>query len=209
MKQTPYKARMYFLLAAFFMLLPTVVKLYTGETQRMIVASGKLTDPNFVETVVYVFSHKLTGAAGVVINRDLPADSLDKLPQYLADKNLPLYWGGPVQFPDYVTVLEKSSGPDGAFLISKPMTRAIHDDPDFLKTVEKSVAAGEDKYRIYLGYAGWGAWQLDREFRTGHWASTKINHDLIYNKTMSAKDVWVRALTDANQKRKPRNPGAI
>ena len=60
-KKTPWQSRMYFILAVIFMLIPTAMKFYTGETQKLIVASGKLSDPNFDKTVVFIFKHGLEG----------------------------------------------------------------------------------------------------------------------------------------------------
>jgi putative transcriptional regulator len=213
MKKTPFESKAFLYLAAFFLLLPSALKLYTGETQRLIVASGKLTETNFAETVLFIFHHNPLGAYGVVINRPVPRQDLGSIPVYLRDKNLPLYHGGPVAYPDHVYVIERHQNDESGevTLVSRTFDVAVTEEPDLLSKIEASVKAGRDDYRIYLGYAGWGVFQLDNEFRQGVWASTKLKLEwLFYDRDgMSDRDVWINALQDASGKRKPRNPGAI
>ncbi len=210
-KKTPWQSRMYFILAVIFMLIPTAMKFYTGETQKLIVASGKLSDPNFDKTVVFIFKHGLEGAIGVVINRPLDAKGRENLPGFLQDKDLPLYWGGPVEDKEFVAVLERSPAqPDGTVeLRLRKFDDAVKEDPGYLDKIEKSHKDGKDDYRIYLGSSGWAPFQLNLEFNQGVWASTELNHELVFYKGITPKQVWERAMTKASTKRKPRSPGTI
>ena len=117
MKKNPKQARVYLSLAVIFMFMPAMMKLYTGETQRLVVASGKLSDPHFNESVVFIFLHNLDGAVGVIINKPLSDDELKKAPSFLTDKKLPLYYGGPVEFPNHVAVLERTPAADGKTML--------------------------------------------------------------------------------------------
>ena len=210
MKKTPFESKAFLYLAVFFLLLPSALKLYTGETQRLIVASGKLTETNFNETVLFIFHHNPMGAYGVIVNRPFPKSDLDQLPSYLQGKKLPLYHGGPVAYLEHVFVIERRTNEEGVVdLISRTFDRAVTNDPEILNKIEASFAAGKDDYRIYLGYAGWGIFQLDNEFRQGVWASTKLKLEWLFYEGMSEHDVWVNALQEASGKRKPRNPGVI
>lgn len=192
------------------MLLPSALKLYTGETQRLIVASGKLTQPEFAETAIFVFRHTPMDALGVIINRPLPEGDLKKIPKYLQGKNLPIYYGGPVGYPDYVFVIERYKDADGkTILTSQGFDDASKLDPDYLKKIETSVAKGGNDYRIYIGCAGWGVFQLGNEFRRGVWASTDLNLDWLFFHDMTPREVWLNALQEAFTKQKPRNPGLI
>ncbi len=210
-KKTPWKARVYLILAAICMLLPSAMKFYTGETQRLVVASGKLSDPNFSETVVFIFRHNLDGAIGVVVNRPLTEEQKQRAPGYLRDRDVPLYWGGPVSFPDQVVVLQKARAEEGGAeqLVLRPLDEAVQSDPDFLSKVEASAKAGRDEYRIYLGTSGWGFFQLGMEFKGGDWASTELDESLVFYRDMTPHEVWIRATTNSETKRKPRSPGTI
>lgn len=209
MKKTTFESKAFLYLAVFFLLLPSALKLYTGETQRLIVASGKLTETAFAETVIFVFHHNPLSANGVIINRPVSPGDLDTIPVYLQNKKLPLYHGGPVGYPEHVFVIERRENEKGTELISQRFDEAVTADPALLEKIEASMKAGKDDYRIYLGYAGWGVFQLDNEFRQGVWASTKLKLEWLFYEGMSEYDVWVNALQDASGKRKPRNPGVI
>ena len=210
-RKTPWQSRMYFILAIIFMLIPTALKFHTGETQKLIVASGKLNDPNFDKTVVFIFKHTLEGAIGVVINRPLDAKGREKLPGFLKDRDLPFYWGGPVADTEFVAVLERSPPlPDGSVELQlRKFDDAVKEDPGYLDKIEKSHKDGRDDYRVYLGSSGWGFFQLGLEFSHGVWASTELNHELVFYKGITPLQVWERAMTKATSKRKPRSPGTI
>jgi putative transcriptional regulator len=210
MKKTPQQAKIYLLLAVIFMIIPAMANLYTGETQRLIVASGKLSDPHFDESVVFIFLHNLNGAVGVIVNKPLSSDELEKAPSFLKDKNLPLHYGGPVDFPGRVMVLERAPSAEGKTMLRlRAFDEAVEEDPDYLNKIMASASAGRDEYRIYLGVSGWGYFQLGNEFRRGNWASTKLNPDWVFYKGTTSHEVWLEALEAATEKRKPRNPGVI
>lgn len=210
MKQTPFKSKVYLLLAAFFLLLPSALKLYSGETQRLIVASGKINDPNFSETVVFIVRHTIDGAFGLVVNRPLTAEQKKSAPAFLADKGIPLYSGGPVEFPEHVIVLEKMPPDDKGqvYLKAQLFDDMVKEDPQVLDKIVTSIKGDEQRYRVYLGHSGWGFLQMHMEFFSGAWASTKLDPDLIFS-TGDPKEVWEKAMAAATAKRPPRNPGTI
>lgn len=192
------------------MLLPSVLNLYKGETGKLVVASGKMNDPNFDKTAVYMFHHSYDSAYGLVINRPLPDADRERIPAFLKGKDIPLYYGGPAGYPEVVVILERGKDKKGHdIILSHAFDDVVKDDPEILGKVVASIKRGQDKYRVYLGYAGWGLFQIEREFGKGVWASTELNPDWLTYKDLSPDDIWLRALQQANNKRKPRNPGAI
>jgi putative transcriptional regulator len=210
MKKTPTQAKIYLSLAVICMLIPAMMKLYTGETQRLVVASGKLSDPHFTESVVFIFLHNLSGAVGVIVNKPLTEDELRKAPSFLTGKKIPLHYGGPVEFPSRVVVLERAPTADGTTRMTlRQFDEAVEKDPKYLDKIVTSISAGKDEYRVYLGVSGWGYFQIADEFRRGNWASTKLDPDLVFYKGMTPREVWLKALEAATEKRKPRNPGVI
>ena len=71
---------------------------------RLLVATPELDDPNFRETVVYIVHHDQGGAMGLVLNRVLGTGPLDKMleslgarPNGATDRELRVYYGGPVE----------------------------------------------------------------------------------------------------------------
>lgn len=90
MKFTPHSARGFFLLAAFFIALPTLGNFYTGQQGRFLIASPAIKSGAFQESVIYVVDHGLfTGARGYVINRPVEGG----------------FYGGPLGQADHVYTL--------------------------------------------------------------------------------------------------------
>jgi putative transcriptional regulator len=122
---------------------------------RLLVATPALGDPNFERTVVLVLEHGEEGAAGVVLNRPTDMELVGHLPGWeerAADPGV-VFVGGPVQ-PTGVICLALSAGS--------------------IETVDPTVAPEEisapvDQVRVFAGYAGWGAGQLEAEIAQGAW----------------------------------------
>src|SRR5947208_5598536 len=134
---------------------------------RLLVATPGLLDTNFFRTVVLVVEHTDEGAAGVVLNRPTDTELAGPLEDWrgmAADPPL-VFFGGPVSPTDAVCLAR--SGPDGRPPGFEPVV-------DGLGVLDLSVRAHEmhprvDRLRVFAGYAGWDAGQLERELREGAW----------------------------------------
>ena len=131
-------------------------------------ASPRLTDPNFVESVVLVLQHGPEGSLGVVINRPtrFPLREVVKELAEMRGLELRLYEGGPVQ-PDAALALLRSAKRLGS-------GERVLADVQLSKEPKhwRAIAAGgeaEARLRVYAGYAGWVPGQLDQEMRRGSW----------------------------------------
>lgn len=136
---------------------------------RFLVARRELRDPNFAHTVILLVDYDdEEGAMGLIINRPTKVP-LSRLFQELEPaKGLeePVYVGGPVAPIGVLALLRSRTKPDGA--------RHVFDDIYLISTresLEKAMEAGVDtsELRIYAGYSGWAAGQLDVEVRLGSW----------------------------------------
>jgi putative transcriptional regulator len=131
---------------------------------QLLIAAPGLLDPNFFRTVVLVTEHNDEGAAGLVLNRPSPAPVAELVPQLeeLADDGDQVWFGGPVQ-PDAVLVLGEFLDPDDAAV---PLFGALGfpslDAP-------ADVASETSRRRVFAGYAGWGAGQLESEIARDDW----------------------------------------
>ena len=131
---------------------------------QLLIAAPSLLDPNFFRTVVLVTEHNEEGAAGLVLNRPSPAPVSELVPQLeeLADDGEQVWFGGPVQ-PDAVLVLGEFRDPDDAAV---PLFGALGfpslDAP-------ADVAVATTRRRVFAGYAGWGAGQLESEIAREDW----------------------------------------
>jgi len=130
----------------------------------LLIASPSLLDPNFKRTVVLITEHTVEGAAGLVINRPSPASVSEVVPQLepLVDNGEQLWVGGPVQ-PNAVLVLGEFVDPDEAAV---PLFGSLGfpalDDPE-------EVVPVTTRRRVFAGYAGWEAGQLESELERDDW----------------------------------------
>lgn len=135
---------------------------------RLLVASPTLTDPNFARTVVLVLEHSDDdGALGVVLTRPSATPVAEVLPAWapLAAEPAVAFVGGPVS-PNAAICLgcaRPGEHPAGWTGIDGLLGAVdLSQDP-------ASVEGALECVRIYAGYAGWGAAQLEAEIALGAW----------------------------------------
>lgn len=133
---------------------------------KLLVAARKLPDPNFTDTVVLLVKYSREGAAGIVINRpsEIPLSrALPGVPA-VAGVAAAAFIGGPVS-QQAVLALSRSAC-DACPRVGRDVY--LVNTTDALK---ERLARSTDarQLRVYLGYAGWGAGQLEAETRQGAW----------------------------------------
>jgi putative transcriptional regulator len=144
--------------------------LETGLAGRLLVATPELGDGTFVRSVVLVLDHDEDGALGVVINRPTPVDVSEVLPtwQPLACEPGVLFQGGPVALDSALGLAvvpgsDESAEPLGWRRVVGRLGLVDLDTPP------EVLAAEVTRLRIFAGYAGWGAGQLEDELGQGAW----------------------------------------
>jgi putative transcriptional regulator len=141
-----------------------------------------LEDPNFHHTTTYICEHDENGALGVVINRPLELQlgevllHMDIRTDNIEIASQPVYMGGPVQ-SDRGFVLHEPAG-DWEATLKVTDQIGITSSRDILA----AIAAGKGpKYAIVtLGYAGWGAGQLEQELAGNIWLSSPADSDIVF-----------------------------
>ncbi len=131
---------------------------------QLLIASPSLLDPNFRRTVVLVTEHTDEGAAGLVLNRPSPAPVAELVPELepLVEDGEQVWMGGPVQ-PNAVLVLGEFVDPDDAAV---PLFGLL----GFPSLEEPgAVVPATTRRRVFAGYAGWGAGQLEDELARDDW----------------------------------------
>ena len=132
---------------------------------RLLIASPALVDPNFARTVVLITEHGPEGAMGVVLNRPSETEVGDVAPE-LADvvvEGEPVFIGGPVQPQALVVLAEFSDSRAAAWIIAEDVG-FVAADTDYGELSEV-VRRG----RVYAGYSGWDAGQLEAELAEEAW----------------------------------------
>lgn len=112
-----------------------------------------MADPNFARTVVFVLSHSLEGAVGVVLNRPGQVPVAARLPvwEVVAPEPRVVFAGGPVDPSTSIGVARAGGRIATVDLASAPR-------PGVAEAV-----------RVFAGYAGWGPGQLEREVSLDAW----------------------------------------
>ena len=154
---------------------------------QLLIASPSLLDPNFRRTVVLVTEHGEEGAAGLVLNRPSEAPVAELVPQLetLVDDGEQVYVGGPVQ-PNAVLVLGEFVDPDDAAVpLFGTLGFPALDEPDEIVPVTT-------RRRVFAGYAGWGAGQLEDELQREDWILEPALPDDAF--TEAPEELWADVL---------------
>ena len=132
-------------------------------------------------TVIYVCEHGPKGALGLVINRptDLSLNSLfEKIDLKLEIdpfQTKPVFFGGPVQ-TDRGFVLHTPQGDYSSSIQLGGL--ALTTSRDVLQDV--AAGKGPEKILVTLGYAGWGAGQLENELAQNAWLNDAADTEIIF-----------------------------
>jgi putative transcriptional regulator len=134
---------------------------------KLLVATPRLVDPNFVQTVILLLDHDDDGALGVVINRpsELPLSRV--LPTWSDVVVAPplLFAGGPVSVESALAIgLAAGDVPDDAFKRLTGDFGLVDLDAEPHEALDGLVGV-----RVFSGYAGWGSGQLEFEIAEGSW----------------------------------------
>lgn len=133
----------------------------------LLVATPALVDPNFVDTVILMLDVNSEGSLGVVLNRPsaLPvAEVLEGWGDVVAAPDV-LFRGGPVETDGALALVLRRTDDDVIGLREVVDRLALLDLDTPVELVTDELAG----LRIFAGYSGWGAGQLDREIEEGSW----------------------------------------
>jgi len=164
---------------------------------EFLVASPYMPDPRFKETVIVMLYHNQEeGAAGFVVNKpieimpisELFKDSNVTLPEQMIEKEITLFWGGPVE-PKHIFFIHTSDYKSSEFITS-------NDDFTITRASEVLIDIAQNKgpkeYIILLGIAVWKPGQLDSEMAQGDW-DKKINSYIpLFD---NGKEMWMRLIS--------------
>ena len=152
-------------------------------TNHFLIAMPTLNDPNFKRTVTYLCSHNNQGAMGIVLNRPLDMSLGEMLEQMDIDAcdpkttSIQVIHGGPV-LPERGFVLHRPAGEWDAMFNIEGTKLAIATSRDILRAMANG--DGPEEAVVALGYAGWGAGQLERELNDNVWLSGPADERIIF-----------------------------
>lgn len=159
---------------------------------RLLVASRDLGDPNFAKTVILLVHYKDDqGAVGLVINKrtDVPISRVFHDLKEAGTRNDPVYIGGPVELNSVLALLKSTSKPEGAEKVFGDVYLISSKD---LLTRTLSSRAEATVFHTYIGYAGWGAGQLEHEVELGAWHIVPADVGTVFHSDPDS--VWERLI---------------
>lgn len=162
----------------------TVTDLAKG---KFLVAGKNLLDPNFAETVVLLIEYTADGAMGVVINRPTAVLLSELFPDITAlqQRSDRVHLGGPVARMQMLLLVQSPHRPDGAQQVFGDVY--VSGSRTLLQQLAGKATAGE-RFRAYVGYAGWAPGQLDQEVSRGDWYILPATAEVIFDTAPEA--VW-------------------
>ncbi len=162
-------------------------------TNHFLIAMPALADPNFSHTVTLICEHNADGALGLILNRQLDMQ-LDEIFQHMELKAASpearlraIHLGGPVQ-QNRGFVLHEPLG-DWEATLKVTDRIGITSSSDILTAIANE--AGPEKCLVALGYAGWGAGQLEQELADNAWLSGPADPDILFH--TANEDRWKAA----------------
>lgn len=177
-------------------------------TGKMLIAMPGMTDPRFEHSVVAICAHSADGAMGLIVNKPLPKPALSDLLTQLGiavtasdrPETTPILFGGPVEtgrgfvlhsrdWPEDAEAARLRSEAGGGMAVSANM--AMTATRDILEDI--AAGRGPGRAQLALGYAGWGAGQLEAEILANGWLVAEGNDDIALGADYATK--WQRALT--------------
>jgi putative transcriptional regulator len=151
-------------------------------SHHFLMAMPALADPFFERSLIYLCDHSPEGAMGLIVNRPLGLTYSELFSQVELPLHDPalgfrhVHFGGPVQ-TDRGFVLHR---PEGKWQASLAVGNGISltSSRDVLAAIGET---GEPKDALVaLGYAGWGAGQLEAEIAANSWLSVEADPEILF-----------------------------
>ena len=151
----------------------------------------QIVDPFFHKSVVLLVHHDEEGSLGLIVNRPtgLPVREIlegMEVP-WLGPEGMMTHFGGPVQ-PQLGTVIfdgDAAQVEAGSEVVPGVMISQHVGD------LGRLAAGPPERFRLLLGYAGWGEGQLLEEILRNDWLTAPVSSDLVF---AAGEAAWTGAL---------------
>ncbi len=163
-------------------------------TGQLLVAMPQMRDPRFMRSVIYMCAHSIEGAMGLVVNKLVDNVSFPDLLDQLniqtgpVENEIFVHFGGPVETGRGFVLHSSDYVQDATLVIDENV--GLTTTVDILKSIAEG--NGPDRSLLALGYAGWGAGQLDEEIQANGWLTVAPDVPLVFDGDLDGK--WERAM---------------
>lgn len=159
-------------------------------TNQFLIAMPTLLDPNFFHSVAYICEHNQNGAMAIIINQpvDLTVgelmEQMDERPSKNGIIEKPVFRGGPVDV-ERGFVLHQAG--EDSWESSLQVTEQIYLTSSNDIIMAMAAGRGPENNLVALGYAGWGAGQLEEEIRDNAWLNVPANSQILFDTEVSKR----------------------
>lgn len=148
---------------------------------QFLLAMPGIGDPRFEKAVIAMCVHDEGGALGIGLGRILPRISFHDLLKQLdiepgVAPDVAIHMGGPVEPQRGFLLHSQDWGGEGSIDVAGRWTLTA--TLDILRAIAEG--KGPARWVAALGYAGWGAGQLEEEMSRHGWFTTPGNDELLY-----------------------------
>ncbi len=157
--------------------------------KTLLIASPQLEDPYFKDSVVLILEHDDEETVGLILNRESRIDCIQIMQQFNLEWHGPhdhLLLGGPVD-PKSLWMVHGEGWPFDHKTIFNGVSVSRSEE-----ALSVLCHSREQRLNVYVGYAGWGAGQLEREIQEGSWLTVDIDADFIFE--IDRNEMWSEAL---------------
>ncbi len=162
---------------------------------KLLIAMPGMPDPRFQKSVIFMCAHSENGAMGIIINKPFTGLAFGELMKKLAIEvtgtgtDSPVLFGGPVE-------TEKGFVLHSSEYKNADATLAVTDGVALTATRDVLCAIGDGtgphNWLFALGYAGWGAGQLENEMAGNGWVHCDVDSKIVFETSHEAR--WREAL---------------
>jgi putative transcriptional regulator len=142
-----------------------------------LVARPTLHDPNFSQTVILMLQHGPEGAFGLVANRPAEAEGLP----------FTVYTGGPCPSPGLILLHGQAdwapdvSDDEDEDTPGELVPGVFLGDASVMNRIKEVDDPASVRYRLFMGYSGWGPDQLERELTEHAWHVVPATAELLFD----------------------------
>ena len=175
-------------------------KFYSSVKNYFLIATKKMRDPRFKNTVIIMLENDEKGAWGLVINKPLSSIPLGSLiyksraatnkQKELYNVKIPVYWGGPVN-ENKILILHSKEYKNKTTINFKNIS--ISSDYNILFEIADN--KGPKENLVILGISSWGEGQLEGEMERDHWTLSDIDLNITFDKDSNTK--WEEAIKNS------------
>jgi putative transcriptional regulator len=163
-------------------------------TGQFLLAMPHMQDPRYEKAVIYICGHDINGAMGLVVNKHLGDLTLKglldylHLPQESIRRDLPIYFGGPVDTGRGFVLHSDDFTHPGTVKLGNHI--ALTATVDVLQAIAEG--DGPKECLLAMGYVGWGPGQLDSELHSNRWLQVEADPEILFEISIEKK--WEKAI---------------